>query len=185
MILSCSRIPNTPFRLTTRSCCWRRNRPMTVFSPKPYARCSGRSMWISCARRTCARPPEPRTLRPMPSRGGCGRKLRNAGAQGADSRKTMSAEIKARLRLTSIPAAVHQRARLDPGHHPAQLFTDLLDRVRGHLGAHRLERGLVHPVLQHPVLGELARLDVVENALHLGARLGRDHARARDVLAIL
>ena len=53
------------------------------------------------------------------------------------------------------------------------------------LGAGRLERGLVDLVLEHPVAGELARLDVGQDALHLGLRLGRDDARAGDVLAVL
>src|SRR5262249_30299689 len=78
----------------------------------------------------------------------------------------------------SVPALVHQRALLDPRHHVAQLGADLLGRVLGELGARRLERGLVDPVLQHPVLGEAAGGDVGEDALHLGARLLRDHARA-------
>ncbi len=47
-----------------------------------------------------------------------------------------------------------------------------------------LEAGLVDLVLQHPVAGELAALDVRQNALHLGLRLGRDDPRAGDVLAI-
>src|SRR5690242_155397 len=71
----------------------------------------------------------------------------------------------------SVPALVHQRALLDPRHHLAQLGADLLGRMLGELGARRLERGLVHPVLQHPVLGEAAGLDVGEDALHFGARL--------------
>src|ERR1700674_882162 len=66
----------------------------------------------------------------------------------------------------SIPALVHQRLGLDPRHHGAQLFADLLDRMLGELGAHRLERGLVDLVLQHPIAGEAARLDVVADALH-------------------
>ncbi len=85
----------------------------------------------------------------------------------------------------SVPVLVHHRALLDPRHHGAQLLADLLDRVRGALGAHGLERGLVDPVLQHPVLHELAGLDVVEDPLHLGARLVGDHARPRHVLAVL
>src|SRR5262245_19677589 len=71
----------------------------------------------------------------------------------------------------SVPALVHQRALLDSGHHLAQLGADLLGRVLGELGARRLERGLVDPVLQHPVLGEAAGRDVGEDALHLGTRL--------------
>src|ERR687886_758151 len=59
----------------------------------------------------------------------------------------------------SVPTAIHQGALLDPRHHGAQLGADLLDRMRSHLGAHGLERGLVDAVLQHPVLDELAGLD--------------------------
>src|SRR6266516_3369393 len=76
----------------------------------------------------------------------------------------------------SIPALVHERLGLDPRHHGAQFFADLLDRMLGELGAHRLERGLVDPVLQHPIAGEASRLDVVEDALHLRPRLLVDHA---------
>src|SRR5207302_8683655 len=57
----------------------------------------------------------------------------------------------------SIAALVHQCLGLDPRHHGAQFFADLLDRVLGELGAHRLERGLVDLVLQHPVAGEATR----------------------------
>jgi hypothetical protein len=46
--------------------------------------------------------------------------------------------------------------------------------------AHGLEAGLAGLVLQHPVAGEAAGLDVVEHALHLGALgLVGDDARAR------
>src|SRR5205085_6612496 len=66
-----------------------------------------------------------------------------------------------------VPGLVHQRLRLDPGHHVTQLRTDFLDRMLGELGAHCLERGLVDAVLQHPVARELAGLYVVEHALHV------------------
>src|SRR5438128_12270058 len=69
---------------------------------------------------------------------------------------------------TSVPGLVDQRAFLDPRHHVAELDADFLDRMSGELGAGRLERGLVDLVLQHPVARELAGLDVVEHALHLG-----------------
>jgi osmoprotectant transport system permease protein len=75
-------------------------------------------------------------------------------------------------------------AALDPRHHVAQLGADFLDRMGGELGAGRLERGLVDLVLQHPVAGELAGLDVVEHALHLGLGLRGDDARAGDVFAV-
>src|SRR5262249_36868407 len=107
-----------------------------------------------------------------------------AGAQGAITRvaprvapRQKWAPTRGALRLRvrdpsgSIPALVHQGPLLDPRHHGAQLLTDVFDRVRRHLGTHRLERRLVHPVLQHPVLDELARLDVAEDTLHLGTRV--------------
>src|ERR1044071_4093987 len=75
---------------------------------------------------------------------------------------------------SSVPALVHQRALLDPRHHGAQLFAHGFGRMGAELGAHGLERSLVDAVLQHPVLGELARLDVGQDALHLGARVGID-----------
>src|SRR5690349_21122463 len=71
----------------------------------------------------------------------------------------------------SVLALVDQRALLDPRHHVAELGADFLDRVFGELGAGGLERGLVDLVLQHPVAGELAALDVGEDALHLGLGL--------------
>src|SRR5262245_29216065 len=40
-----------------------------------------------------------------------------------------------------VLALVDQRALLDPRHHVAELFADLLDRVGGELGAGGLERG--------------------------------------------
>src|SRR5216683_8203153 len=39
----------------------------------------------------------------------------------------------------SIPALVDHRPLFDPWHHLAQLGADMLDRVLGELGAHRLE----------------------------------------------
>src|SRR6267142_6302693 len=84
-----------------------------------------------------------------------------------------------------IPALVNQCALLDPRHHGAQLGTDLLDRMSRALRAHGLERGLVDAVLQHPVLAELARLNVAEDPLHLGLGLRRHHARAGDIFAVL
>src|SRR6476646_321998 len=85
----------------------------------------------------------------------------------------------------SVPALVDECALLDPRHHGAQLGADLLDRMSRALRAHGLERGLVDAVLQHPVLDELARLDVVEDPLHLRLGLRRHHARAGDIFAVL
>src|SRR6266540_4713011 len=72
----------------------------------------------------------------------------------------------------SVLGLVDQRALLDPRHHVAEFCADFLDRVLGELGAGGLERSLVDLVLQHPVAGELAALDVGEDALHLGLGLG-------------
>src|ERR1700693_732064 len=102
----------------------------------------------------------------------------------APSKANLSHTRGAAQAQASIPALVDQRLGLDPRHHGAQLFADLLDRMLGELGAHRLERGLVDLVRQHPIAGEAARLDVVEDALHLRARLLVDHARAADVFAV-
>ena len=52
-------------------------------------------------------------------------------------------------------------------------------------GAHGLKGRLVGLVLQHPVLDEFARLNVVQHCLHGFLAGGVDHARARHVLAIL
>jgi hypothetical protein len=57
--------------------------------------------------------------------------------------------------------------------------------VGGELGAGGLERGLVDLVLQHPVAGELAGLDVIQDALHLDRsklRLNDLSGRNRDKL---
>ena len=62
--------------------------------------------------------------------------------------------------------------------------TDLFDLVRGMVGAGGLERGLADLVFEHPVAGELARLNVMQHALHLGLGGRRDDARAGDIFAI-
>src|SRR5690242_8141511 len=67
----------------------------------------------------------------------------------------------------SVLALVDQRALLDPRHHVAKLGADLFDVVLGETRAGRLERGLVDLVLQHPVAGKAAGLNVREHALHL------------------
>src|SRR5262245_4032220 len=80
---------------------------------------------------------------------------------GAGSRAYECAAARRRARATLLVAApIHQRALLDPRHHAPQLGADLLDRMLRHLLAHRLERGLVDLVLEHPVAREAARLDV-------------------------
>ena len=47
-----------------------------------------------------------------------------------------------------------------PGHHRPQPRADFLDRMRGRLRPHRLERRLVDLVFEHPIAGETARLNV-------------------------
>jgi hypothetical protein len=56
--------------------------------------------------------------------------------------------------------------------------------MRRGLGAGGLERGLVDLVLQHPVAGVLAGLNVAESLLHLGLGRRRHDARAGDIFAI-
>src|SRR5271165_6028894 len=67
-----------------------------------------------------------------------------------------------RLRVTpgktaggaSVALLVDQLVLADPGHHRAQLCADLLDRMGVGARAHRLERGLIDLVLEHPVARE-------------------------------
>src|ERR1700730_16439843 len=63
----------------------------------------------------------------------------------------------------SILRLIEERFGLDPRHHRAELFADVLDRMLRELGARRLERGLVDLVLEHPVAGEAAGLDIGED----------------------
>ena len=84
-----------------------------------------------------------------------------------------------------VLALVDQGLLLDPGHHGAQLGADLLDLVGVVEAAGGLEAGLAGLALADPLRGEVAGLDVLEDALHLGAGLVVDDARARHVLAVL
>src|SRR5208282_2553272 len=83
-----------------------------------------------------------------------------------------------------IAILVDKLVLADPGHHAAQPRPDLFDWMGVVAGARRLERGLIDLVLEHPVAGEFARLNILEHALHL--RLGgwRDNARSSDIFAI-
>src|ERR1700675_167292 len=85
----------------------------------------------------------------------------------------------------SIPRLVDQLVLGDPGHHGAQLGADLLDGVFGPAPAHRLEARLAGLALLHPIAGEPARLDVLEDALHLRLGLIGDDARSARVVAEL
>src|SRR5712691_4261401 len=81
-------------------------------------------------------------------------------------------------------ATLHPR-RLDPGHHRAQPLADLLDRMRGVAPAHRQEARAVRLVLEHPLAGELPRLDLGEDLPHLGLRLLAHDPRPARVVAVL
>src|SRR5215475_14703596 len=90
-----------------------------------------------------------------------------------------------RAPAASVARLVDQLVLGDPGHHAAQLATDLLDRVLGAHAAHGLEAGLAGLALGDPVAGEAAGLDVGEDALHLLLGLVGDDARAAGVVAVL
>ena len=72
----------------------------------------------------------------------------------------------------------------NPGHHGAQLGADFFNRMRVIQATGRLEAGLVDLVFQHPVTGEFARLNVMQNALHFRLGFVGDDARAGDIFAI-
>src|SRR5262245_6165236 len=74
--------------------------------------------------------------------------------------------------------------RIHERHHLSELGADLLELLLA-LGATRLvEFGAARLVLGDPALGERAVLDLLEDALHLGARFGADDARPRHVVAV-
>src|SRR5512143_351690 len=75
--------------------------------------------------------------------------------------------------------------RLDPGHHLAEPPAHLLDGMVGVALAHREEPGAMGLVLQHPLPGELAGLDLGEDLLHLDLGAIVDDARAPGVVAVL
>src|SRR6185436_5036275 len=83
---------------------------------------------------------------------------------GTSPAMTKSERSKALAKL--VLALVDQSALGDPGHHGAEALADLFHLVAVAFGAHRLERGLVDAVLQHPILDELAGLDVGEDLAH-------------------
>src|SRR5689334_25387787 len=90
----------------------------------------------------------------------------------------------ARLRLRSVLRLVDQLVLGDPGHHGAQLGPDLLDRMLGRTPAHGLEARLTGIAFLHPVAGETAGLDIVQDLLHLLLRLIGDDAWAAGVVAV-
>src|SRR6266850_1441752 len=84
----------------------------------------------------------------------------------------------------SVPRRVDQAVLLDPGHHLAQPRADLLDRqLCGHAPP-RQQHGRAGAVLEHELLGVLARLDAVQDLLHAPARALVDDLGPRDVLAV-
>src|SRR5260221_5807737 len=85
----------------------------------------------------------------------------------------------------SVLRLVDQLVGGDPRHHRAQPFADLLDVVFGGTPAHGLEAGLTGSVLEHPVTGEAAGLNVVEDALHLRLDAVVDDAGPARVVAVL
>src|SRR3989442_4270710 len=84
----------------------------------------------------------------------------------------------------SLIGALHPR-RLDPGHHRPEPLADFLDGVLGVPLAHGQEARPVGLVLQHPFAGELARLDLDQDLLHLRLRFLADDARPPRVVAVL
>src|SRR3546814_6430176 len=74
-------------------------------------------------------------------------------------------------RKSSVLLFIHQLVGADPGHHRAQFAADLFDRMRGGGLAAGLAFGLAGKVVEDEILNEKARLDVGEDALHLGRGL--------------
>src|SRR5690606_12491908 len=72
-----------------------------------------------------------------------------------------------------------------PREQRAQLLADLLDRVLRGLLAERGELRRTGVLVVDEALGERAGLDVREDALHVLLDVRVDHARARDVVAVL
>ena len=75
---------------------------------------------------------------------------------------------------------VHQAVVLRPLHHAAQFFADFLDAgALLILCAHGVEARRAGLVLEHPVAGEAAVLDVFQHLLHRGLRFGRARCAGR------
>src|SRR6185295_4194867 len=83
-----------------------------------------------------------------------------------DGRWRLSQPAACGSRGSLVFALIDQRAFLDPGHHRAQLGTPLLDWMGIVVAPGRLEARQSRAKFLHPHGGELARLDVAENALH-------------------
>src|SRR6185503_12678191 len=63
---------------------------------------------------------------------------------------------------TSVLRGIDQAVALDPRHHLAQARAHLLDRQLGGHAPAREQRRRARPVLEHELLGVLARLDAVQ-----------------------
>src|SRR5262245_21649829 len=106
--------------------------------------------------------------------------VRAAPGACSPSRRVVSRMVMRRISVSWLD--VH---RVEERHEAAQALADLLDRVLRLLAAGREEARLAGLVLGDPLLREGARLDVGEELLHGGARLGADHLLAGDVVAPL
>ena len=79
---------------------------------------------------------------------------------------------------------IDQLVLADPRHHGAQLLAHPFDFVAGGAAAHGLEAGLAGAAFRHPLAGETARLNVVEDLLHAAPDGSVDEPRTRAVIAI-
>src|SRR3546814_1771740 len=73
----------------------------------------------------------------------------------------------------------------DPRHHGPELLADLLDLVLGTLGLQALVAGPTALALGHPLGGEAAVLDLVEDLAHLRLHGRVDDPRAAGEVAVL
>src|SRR5262245_49967949 len=71
-----------------------------------------------------------------------------------------------------------RRLRLEPRHPRAQLLADRLDRMVEVALEELLIDRAIGLVLEHPLAGELARADLLEDLLHLGLHVVVHDARA-------
>src|SRR5579863_3927073 len=71
----------------------------------------------------------------------------------------------------------------EPGHHRAQVGSDMLDLMPGIGLAHGREAGAACLVFQYPACGKGAILDFAQDAAHLVARAFVNDARAGDIVA--
>src|SRR6185369_2226064 len=86
---------------------------------------------------------------------------------------------------SSVTRPVYQPITLEPRHEAAETRPDLFDRVLLGFFAELAEVRQPAAVLRHPLVGELARLDVAEDLLHGGARVVGDDPLAARHVAVL